>query len=245
MRTLAQRWLLGSLCVILLLGAGSAQAISKRELEQRIIRLERLIQQQSEMFLRMQQLQDELRSIRGDLELHGHTLKIIQRRQQEIYRDLDERIGKLESAASSASQGETPAGGGEGVSAQPEVAVGADEQQAYQQAFAHLRKLEYPQAVSGFAGYLKAYPEGRYAPNAQYWLGEIRYVRGAYKRAIAEYRKFVEGYPDSARVPEALLKMGLSYRELGSAGAARKQFESLLKRFPDSAEAEQARQYLK
>ena len=244
MKTVPRRWLSFSLCLVLLLGAGSAQAISKRELEQRIVRLERLIQQQSEMFLRLEQLQEEMRSIRGELELHGHSLETLKRRQQEIYRDLDERIGKLESAPGSARQEEQPAGEGEELP-QPEVAVGADEQQAYQQAFAHLRKLEYPRAVSGFTEYLKSYPEGRYAPNAQYWLGEIRYVRGAYKRAIAEYRKFVEGHPDNARVPEALLKMGLSYRELGNARAARRQFEALLERFPDSPEAEQARKYLK
>ncbi len=244
MKTVPRRWLSLSLCLVLLLGAGSAQAISKRELEQRIVRLERLIQQQSEMFLRLEQLQEELRSIRGELELHGHGLETLKRRQQEIYRDLDERIGKLESAPGGAPQEEQPAGEGE-EARQPEVAVDADEQQAYQQAFAHLRKLEYPRAVSGFTEYLKSYPGGRYAPNAQYWLGEIRYVRGAYKRAIAEYRKFVEGYPDNARVAEALLKMGLSYRELGNARAARRQFEALLERFPDSPEAEQARKYLK
>ncbi len=245
MEVAVRRWLSGSLCLILLLAAGSAQAISKRELEQRIIRLERLIQQQSEMFLRMQQLQEELRSMRGELELHGHTMETLKRRQQEIYRDLDERIGKLESAAASPASGAQAGGAGDDGISEPQVPAGEDEQQAYQQAFAHLRKLEYPQAVSGFTAYLKSYPQGRYAPNAQYWLGEIRYVRGAYKRAIAEYRKFIESYPDNARVPEALLKMGLSYRELGSTGAARKQFESLLERFPESAEAEQAKRYLK
>jgi len=125
------------------------------------------------------------------------------------------------------------------------VVVGMEEQQAYQQAFAHLRKLEYPEAVSGFAAYLKAYPEGRYAAKAQYWLGEIRYVRGAYKQAIAEYRKLIEQYPDNPKVPEAMLKIGLSYRELGKRSAARKQLSELMARFPDSPEAEEARKYLK
>lgn len=238
------RYLTAILCAALLLGAGPAQAVSKRELQERIIRLERLMEQQSEMYLRLQQLQQEIRSIRGELEVQGYKLEKIQRRQNEIYRDLDDRIGKLERAAAST--------GPEGVAQQPaeggseaEIAVGLQEQQAYQQAFAHLRKLEYPEAVSGFAGYLKTYPEGRYAAKAQYWLGEIRYVRGAYKQAIAEYRKLLEHYPDNAKVPEAMLKIGLSYRELGKKSAARKQFAELIARFPDSPEAEEARKYLK
>ncbi len=230
------------ICAILLLGAGSAQAVSKRELEERIIRLERLIEQQSEMFLSMQRLQQEMRAIRGDLEVQEHTLGTIKHRQQEIYRDLDNRIGKLESAATDASA-ETVPGLDDGL--EQDSPAGMEEQQLYQQAFEHLRKLEYPQAISGFSGYLKIYPEGRYAAKAQYWLGEIRYVRGAYKQAVAEYRKLIERHPDSAKVPEAMLKIGLSYRELGKPGTARKQLSALVARYPDSPEAAEARKYLK
>ncbi len=238
------RYLTAALCAVLLLGASTAQAVSKRELQERIIRLERLMEQQSEMYLRLQQLQNELRSIRGELEVQGHKLEKLQRRQNEIYRDLDDRIGKLERAAASGGS-ETATSQPEAVGAEPDIAVGMEEQQAYQQAFAHLRKLEYPQAVSGFAEYLQRYPEGRYAAKAQYWLGEIRYVRGAYRKAIAEYRKLIERYPDNAKVPEAMLKIGLSYRELGKKAAARKQFSELITRFPDSPEAEEAKRYLK
>jgi len=235
------RYLSVALCATLLLGAGAAQAVSKRELQERIIRLERLMEQQSEIFLRLQKLQDEVRSIRGELEVQGYKLEKIQRRQREIYRDLDDRIGKLERATEKT----TLSGDAEGSATEPDIAAGMEEQQAYQQAFGHLRKLEYPEAVSGFAEYLKRYPEGRYAAKAQYWLGEIRYVRGAYQQAITEYRKLIERYPDNAKVPEAMLKIGLSYQELGKRTAARKQFSELIVRFPDSPEAEEARKYLK
>ncbi len=233
-------------CILLLLGTGSAQAISKRALEQRIVRLERLIEQQSEMFLQLQQLQQEIRSIRGELEVHGHTLDTIQRRQREIYRDLDERIGKLERAsAPDSGAGTAREQDGAGPEKEQEIIAAEQEQQLYQQAFAHLRKLEYPKAVTAFTRYLKSYPEGSYAAKAQYWLGEIRYVRGAYKQAIAAYRKLIENYPDSSKLPEAMLKIGLSYRELGKRSAANKQLAALVARFPDSPEAEEARKYLK
>ncbi len=230
------------ICAILLLGAGSAQAVSKRELEERIVRLERLIEQQSEMFLRMQRLQQEMRAIRGDQEVLDHTLGTVKRRQQEIYRDLDDRIGKLERAAASTA---VEAGPDMATDVEEDNAAGMEEQQLYQQAFEHLRKLEYPQSIKGFRSYLTTYPEGRYAARAQYWLGEIRYVRGAYKQAVAEYRKLVENYPGSAKLPEAMLKIGLSYRELGKGEAARKQLAALVARFPDSPEAAEAAKHLK
>ncbi len=230
------------ICAILLLGAGSAQAVSKRELEERIVRLERLIEQQSEMFLRMQRLQQEMRAIRGDQEVLDHTLGTVKHRQQEIYRDLDDRIGKLERAAESAV---VEAGSDMATGMEQDSAAGVEEQQLYQQAFEHLRKLEYPRAIEGFRSYLKTYPEGRYAAKAQYWLGEIRYVRGAHKQAVAEYRKLIENYPGSAKLPEAMLKIGLSYREMDKREVARKQFAALVARFPDSPEAAEAGKYLK
>ncbi len=229
-------------CLTVLLGTGTVQAVSKRELEQRIVRLERLIEQQSKMFLRMQQLQGQIRAIRGDLEVHDHTLGSIQRRQQEMYRDLDDRMGNLEhtvvddAAEVFPDMLDAPGQGG---------VAGMEEQQAYQQAFDHLRKLKYPQAIKGFNRYLKTYPEGRYAAKAQYWLGEIRYVRGAYQQAVAEYRKMVKNHPDSNKIPEVMLKIGLSYRELGKQSAARKQLSALVVRFPDSPEAAEAGKYLK
>lgn len=238
------RKLIYVVCTAVLLGVGSAaQAVSKRELEERIVRLERLIEQQSEMFLRMQRLQQEIRSMRGDLEVQGHAVERVQRRQQEIYRDLDDRMGKLERAAANSAATETAPDVVDG--SEQDSAAGMEEQQAYQQAFGHLRKLEYPKAISGFSNYLKSYPEGHYAAKAQYWLGEIRYVRGAYKQAVAEYRKLIENYPDNAKIPEAMLKIGLSYRELGKPGVARKQLSALVARFPDSPEAAEAGKYLK
>ncbi len=229
-------------CMVLLLGTGNAQAVSKRELEQRIVRLERLIEQQSEMFLRMQQLQQEMRTMRGDLEVQDHTLDTIQRRQQEMYRDLDDRMSRLEQAdTGNPDETEAEMTDGQGVGG----LAGMEEQQLYQQAFGHLRKLEYPQAVKGFSSYLEKYPEGRYAAKAQYWLAEIRYVRGAYKQAVTEYTKLIKNYPDSTRLPEAMFKIGLSYRELGKPKAARKQLAALVARFPDSPEADEARKYLK
>lgn len=239
---IVSRYLVYIVCMLLLVAGGSAQAVSKRELEQRIVRLERLIEQQSEMFLRMQQLQEEIRVMRGDLEVHAHTMEGIQRRQQEFYRDLDSRLGRLEQDTAGDTGG---AFGSASAAPEPESMVGEEEQQAYQRAFEHLRKLEYPKAIKGFEDYLKAYPEGRYAARSQYWLGEIRYVRGAYKQAVAEYRKLVERYPGSDKIPEVMLKIGLGYRELGKSGAAQKQLAALIARFPDSPEAAEAKKYLK
>jgi len=52
------------------------------------------------------------------------------------------------------------------------VQVSGAEKQEYQQAYNELRNGRTNQSIEQFNAYLSKYPEGVYANNAQYWLGE-------------------------------------------------------------------------
>ncbi|MEM1081072.1 MAG: YbgF trimerization domain-containing protein, partial [Pseudomonadota bacterium] len=61
------------------------------------------------------------------------------------------------------------------------------EQQAYDQAFLALRETRYADAAEGFDRFLRDHPNSSYAPNAQYWLGEVYYVTRDFDTALGQF----------------------------------------------------------
>ncbi len=86
--------------------AAPAPAFSERRLslEQRVARLERLVDNQAllEMLSRVEDLQLELQTIRGELEVQRHEFTGIKQRQRDLYLDIDRRILQLEKSGSRA-----------------------------------------------------------------------------------------------------------------------------------------------
>jgi tol-pal system protein YbgF len=120
----------------------------------------------------------------------------------------------------------------------------AQERQAYQKAFDLLRQLRYQPAIAAFQGFLKQYPDGRYAHIAQYWLGEANYAQRNFKAAIASYQQLLQRYPRSPKVAESMLKIGYSYYELGQKDEAKQTLSELVRAHPGSTEAGQAQKLL-
>lgn len=71
-------------------------------LEQRLERLERILRNQSlaDIILQLQQLQQEVRQLRGELELQSHTLDSLGKRQRDLYLDIDQRLSNLQPGVS-------------------------------------------------------------------------------------------------------------------------------------------------
>jgi len=223
----------------LVLWAGGVLAAQPQEdLNARVTRLERLIEGQAlaDMLLQIESLQQEIQRLRGQVEEQAHTIQSLQRRQRELYIDIDRRLSRLEQAAAGVDAG--------AVDDAADSAVD-EEQIAYQQAFDLLRELHYEEATAAFHEFLQHFPSGRYAPVAQYWIGEASFAQRDFPTAIAEYQKLVERHPESPKVAEALLKIGTSHHELGDKGAATRVLSDLIARHPDTTEASQARTLLK
>ncbi len=86
----------------------------------------------------------------------------------------------------------------------------ADERGAYEQAFDALKNGRYDESAQLFQAFLQQYPQGSYAPNALYWLGESYYVTENYPLAREQFQALIERYPTHDKTPGALLKVGLS-----------------------------------
>lgn len=249
--------------LILAAALAAAPAVQARDgdLDQRVQRLEQLMQSRGlmEMLTRLEQLQREVQELRGQVEVQGHTLEQLKKRQRDLYMDVDRRLQQLESGAPAAG-----AAGGIGAPDQPpqpsaasqpgetgdadavtaDAAVGADQRQQYQQALDILREGRYMQAAEAFSGFLQAHPDSAYAANAQYWLAESYYVTRQFPRALEEFRQVVETYSDSNKVADARLKIGFIHYEMEDWQAARQALETVIEDYPGTTAARLAEERL-
>ncbi len=111
------------------------------------------------------------------------------------------------------------------------------EQQAYQSAFNLLKAGRYDQAAKSFQKFLTEYPTGKFADNAQYWLGESYYVTRNFDNAVREFENLVTNHPDSQKLTHALLKIGYIHDELGRKEKAGEVLLDLTKNYPQSTAA--------
>lgn len=122
----------------------------------------------------------------------------------------------------------------------PETSSGG-ERDLYREAFDLLKARDYPAARDAFGEMLTRFPQGQFADNGRYWLGEIGYVTQDYPAAQAQFNRLVTDYPLSPKVPAAMLKLGYVYYEQDELADARRTLEQVVERFPDSTEAQLAK----
>jgi tol-pal system protein YbgF len=125
----------------------------------------------------------------------------------------------------------------------PETLTG-NERDAYQEAFDLLKQRKYAEAVNALNDLLSRYPQGQYADNARYWLGETYYVQRNYPAALAEFDRVVQLHPSSTKVPGALLKIGYIQYEQEAWDQARTALQQVATQYPGSTEARLAQSRL-
>jgi tol-pal system protein YbgF len=233
------------------------------DLEARVIRIERVVENQSliQLATELDQLRAEAMQLRGDIETLRFETENSDNRQRDLYVDVDRRLQSLEQQQqraftpppASASPStlspqeravEPPAAGAPPpVAAAPARPVGTD-QQNYQAAFELIQGRKYEEAGRAFTQFLTGFPTSPLADNAQYWLAETFYVRGQFQPALGEFQKVMDLYPQSAKLPDALLKVGYCQAELGQRDSARTSLQQVVRQFPDTTAARLASQRL-
>jgi len=226
-------------------------ALRMTDIEARLIRLERVVENQSltELVGEIERLRSESAALRGEIETLRFETENSDSRQRELYVDLDRRLNGLESAPRSF--GPPTVGGPGGPAADPpDVApavaarpTGSD-QQNYEAALDLIESRRYDEANRAFTTFLVSFPTSPLADNAQYWLAETYYVRNQYADGLAAFRRLIESYPQSDKVPDALLKVGFCQAELGQRSEARASLQEVMRQFPGTTAARLASQRL-
>ncbi len=227
-------------------------------LEQRLQRLERLLENQTliDLMTRIDSLQNEVQQMLGQMEEQVYGMEQLKKRQRDLYLDIDRRLRDLEAVRASLSMAPTiPSVGGPG-GAMPETAIDGtasashtnagsqEERAAYERAFNLLKEGRYDLAVAAFRTFVQTYPQGPFVDNAQYWLGEANYVQRNFAVALSEFDKVVKNHPNSPKRADALLKMGYTFQELGQDDNARMSLSKVVMNYPNTTAARLAQKRL-
>jgi len=183
-----------------------------------------------EMNNQHEQTMAEIAKLRGQLEVLTNDIVTTQKRQKDLYADLDARMRKLEPQSVTI----------DGQQAQ----VDPNEQRTYDAAMATFKAGDYKNAAITLADFVRRYPQSGYAANAQYWLGNAYYAQRDYKNAIAAQEVVAATYRDSAKAPDAMLNIASSYTELKDKKNAKKALQDLVAKYPESTAAQAAKDRL-
>lgn len=216
---------------------------------------QRHAQSLSELLGRIDNLNQQINQLQGQLEVANHNLEMAQQRQKDLYTDTDSRLRKLESAPSAAAAvpPATPAIA-DGQSpyvlnnqAQPgseSVATNSTEAKDFETAQGLLRSGKYKESFEAYQKFLQSYPASQQSPDALYGLGYSQFSLKNYKAAIATQQKLLKQYPDSAKAPEASFNIANSQIQLADVEGAKKTLRELLSKYPSSEVAPRAKSRL-
>ena len=246
----------------------SQSSQSSQSLNQRIAHMEEQMDslQSNSSAARIEALQKEMQSLRGQVEQLTHQIQQIQTQQKNSYTDLDKRLQQVgtQNRSSKVANADT-----ETVTVSEDVGAGsnykptrkivtsksestvpnqpnvAEEQQVYQTAYNLIKAKKYDEAITSLQAMLQKYPSGQFAANAHYWLGDLYNVTGKNDQALAEFSVVAKNYPESPRVSDAQLKVGLIYASQSKWPDARAAFKKVVNRYPGTASSRLASEQLK
>lgn len=203
---------------------------------------------QAELFYQLQQLQQEVMDLRGQVEEQAYQIKKLTKQRKDDYVNLDERISKLsgrkaDARSRSARLLDDPS---RGSSQSLPTGDPAAEPEVYKAAYALVKSQQFDEALSAFDDFILLYPSGEYAPNAHYWLGELYLYKSDLNRAIKEFGVIVEEYPRHRKAPDAMFKLAKAHHVKGDIETARSMLNRVISDYKktDSKAPKLARDYL-
>jgi len=208
----------------------------------------------AELFYMIQQLQQTVRELQGQVEEQGYQIERLQQQGRDRYVDLDQRLldlaKKLEERGGSAPD-PSPAGASAGSGEQEKTPTKAyrppepDEKQAYNEIISLIREEKaYDAAIGRLYEFIDKYPEGDLTVNAYYWLGEVYLAKPQLEQAKQAFTIVATRYADHRKAPDAIYKLGVTLNRLGETQEARRRMESVVNKYPESGAAKLAQDFL-
>ena len=217
------------------------------------------LSQSSELLMTVQQLQEEVSLLRGQLESQQHQFRKMESEQKERYRDLDRRLSAImqsqlqptseeavpdsnataPAAESAAEEPKASQAAETAQSAAPAASAKSDEtdQADYQAAFALVRERNFQGAASGFEQFIINYPASPRLPNAYYWLGEIYLAQGNQADSEKAFQRVVTEFKDSRKAADAMYKLGILYKQQGNMEKSMSYMSQVVKQYPETSAA--------
>lgn len=213
----------------------------------------------AELSIRLQILEDELRQLRGELEVQRFRTRELQRQLNDVREA--QGLEPVSPAAPAAPGGAgDPARGGDGTTGsdaatgtlggrspsaetvldtptlegEPTRREEAPTDGTYDRGLALLQAGRYADARAELEGFVAANPDDPRAPEAAFWAAETLFVEGEYAAAAAAFAENYRGFgPEAPRAPDSLLKVALALTEMGDTNRACRTLEALRLRHDD------------
>lgn len=217
-----------------------AHAQGRLSLSERVQRLESQMQGQGsgqstvELLNRINELQQEVSSLRGLVEQQAYEIENLKKAQRDRYVDLDSRLSRLEGGSPAAppaalepgqAQQLEPPAPGQLVPEEPQLANDATP----------------PPAAEPAAPAAPAAPDGAYvdpaAEKAAYDEAFAALRDGRYAESARRFQGFLQEYPNGDLTDNAMYWLGESYYVTQNYRPALETFSDLLARFPQSSKA--------
>jgi tol-pal system protein YbgF len=192
------------------------------------------------LFSQIQQLQQQVMELNGKLEEQAHELRTLKEQSLQRYVDLDKRIsGGAAAGVAGATAPESGApdnaipAASTAIAGTAPVAAQAGEAEAYRAAYALVQSQRFGQAAQAFQQFQRNYPDGKYAPNAYYWLGELYLVVQPpdLESSRQAFTMLLSQYPDNSKAPDALYKLGKVQYMKGNREKAREYLDQVIRRY--------------
>ncbi|MFC1719781.1 tol-pal system protein YbgF [Pseudomonadota bacterium] len=191
------------------------------------------------LVIQVQELQDEVRMLRGQIESQATELENLKRRQRDQYLDLDRRLSDMRNAQPVSSAGPVVSPGpvvdtSPQQAAETTPAEDAPEVRAPMQSQSEVSSLDKPVVQSQAAPASPADEKAAYDQAFQA-LKELRYADAA-----EDFQSFLTQYPNSEYADNAQYWLGESYYVTRNYDIALTAFQTLIKRFPESPKSPDA-----
>jgi tol-pal system protein YbgF len=223
--------------------------------DERLAKLERILkarqQNDFDMQRRLDTLQNEVLELRGITEQQNYQINQMLQRQRQLYEEIAAVSAKSTTQVSTPSSVSAPtrtsvaSNTPSNTPVADTVTTSLDETGSYERAVnLVLKERQYDAAIPAFREFIKQYPESAYAPNANYWLGQLLYNKSDYESAKQAFSTVVTKYSDSSKRADSLVKLGMIAEKSNDNNGARALYNKVLKEYANSASARLAQQQL-
>ncbi len=202
-----------------------------------------------------EQLNRDLAELRGQIEVLTNSVHDLEKRQKDLYLDLDNRLQALEAGkgkkvaapvvndnAKASDKGDNKADTKADNKPTDDPAATL---KAYENALGLFKAGKFKESAAAFDKFVKTYPDSDKSPDAQFWAGNSYEMLGDCKQVISSQQKLLAKWPKNSRAPDAMAKIGQCQADLGQKAESQKTYKELVSKYPDSKAAGAAKQQLK
>lgn len=176
------------------------------------------------LYRQLQQLQEEVASLRSQVEEQGYQLQKLKQQQSDDFASIDRRLagGAAPAGTATAEAGTATAG-----PASSPAGMTSEGKAEYEAAYTRLKGKDYDGAAAAFKSFVAKYPTSEYTGNSYFWLGFIYQTKGDLDNAGKSFATLIERFPSHSKTEDAKYNLGKIYHQQGQTDKARSLLKSV------------------